>query len=119
MCGMCGTNAMMHTKPIASALLFLLTLPGAQAALPASTVFAGKDNLIGNRFPALRVVGPEFEAGSGQFHVRMLPAEKNCWQDHVASWSPANHLQPHQRRSATTTIRYSQSAQAGAAESRA
>lgn len=42
MSGVFGTNAMMHTKPIASALLFLLTLPGAQAALPASTVFAGQ-----------------------------------------------------------------------------
>jgi hypothetical protein len=30
--------------------------------------------LIGNRFPALRGVGPEFEAGSGDFHVRSVPA---------------------------------------------
>ncbi len=29
--------------------------------------------LIGNRFPALRGVGPEFEAGSGDFHARTLP----------------------------------------------
>ena len=30
--------------------------------------------LIGNRFPALRGVGPEFEAGSGDFHARSVPA---------------------------------------------
>jgi len=34
---------MMHIKPIVPILLFLLALPGAQAALPASTVFVGKD----------------------------------------------------------------------------
>ena len=29
--------------------------------------------LIGNRFPALRGVGPGCEAGSGHFHGRMVP----------------------------------------------
>jgi hypothetical protein len=29
--------------------------------------------LMGNLFPALRGVGPEFEAGSGAFRAQMLP----------------------------------------------